>query len=120
MEMEEHHIGGEDMAKTLDEMVDERAEKKLRELMKPLLKRVELMEKAIDDLQKWRDDALAIDGEHLITLKEARQRLLVNPAKLREMIASGDIATAGTPNGRNKVLASSVTRYIERLQGKAV
>ena len=119
MEME-HRIGGEEMAKTLDEMVDERAEKKLRELMKPLLKCVELMEKAIDDLQKWRDDALAVDGEHLITLKEARQRLLVNPAKLREMIASGDIATAGTPNGRNKVLASSVTRYIERLQGKAV
>ncbi|MBR3458945.1 MAG: hypothetical protein IKH16_12460 [Selenomonadaceae bacterium] len=44
-------------------------------------------------------------------MKEASQRLLVNPAKLREMIASGDIATAGTPNGRNKVLASSVTRY---------
>ena len=41
-------------------------------------------------------------------------------AKLREMIASGDIAIASTPNGRNKVLASSVTKCIERLQGRAV
>jgi spermidine/putrescine-binding protein len=120
MEMEEHHIGGEDMAKTLDDMVDERVEKRVREIMKPLLKRMELMEKAIETLEKWRDDALAIDGERLITLTEASRRLLVNPAKLREMIASGDIAIASTPNGRNKVLASSVTKCIERLQGRAV
>ena len=64
--MEEHHIGGEDMAKTLDDMVDERVEKRVREIMKPLLKRMELMEKAIETLEKWRDDALAIDGERLI------------------------------------------------------
>ena len=57
-------------------------------------------------------------NEQLLTVQEASRRLNVNQATIRALVASGELVMK-SPNGRNKVLESSINSYIGRLQEKA-
>lgn len=54
-------------------------------------------------------------AENLILMKDAKARLGVSMPKLKAIIAGGKIKTATPPDGRPKVVETSLNAYIEQL-----
>ena len=108
------------MALSIDEIMERSVRKAVAEATLPLIKQVTKLEKAIAELSAMAKatNETFDTRERLITVKEASVRLGINAAKLRKLILSGDVRTAETPNGRRKVVESSVNRYIQGLQEK--
>ena len=52
--------------------------------------------------------------ERLITIKDAASRLLVSVAKINALADSGAIREFTTPNGRRKIVESSINEYIQK------
>ena len=108
------------MALSIDEIMERSVRKAVAEATLPLIKQVTKLEKAIAELSAMAKatNETFDTRERLITQDEARRRLGINAAKLYELVSAGDILTAKTPNGRRKVVESSVNRYIRGLQEK--
>jgi len=104
----------------LEEIIEARTARAVEAAIRPLAKEIARLSAAVARLtEAARATNETFDPrERLVTLKDAARRLGVNPARLREMAAEGMISVVATPNGRSKVVESSLNRYIGDLQRK--
>lgn len=107
--------------KTMDAYLADLVREAVQEVIAPLMKEVQSLKKELAETKLTMEgmgEAGGVD-EKLITQLEARKRLGVNGAAFRRIVAMGEIAQITTPNGRTKVVASSLNAYIRRLAGEA-
>ena len=99
--------------KSMEEIIAATVEKAVTAAIKPLQAEVAELRKELAKAQKKPPEG----GERLITQAEARRRLGVNQARLRELTGKGFISLATTPGGRTKVVEGTLNTYIASLQG---
>ena len=106
------------MAKSLEGFIINEFVRALDLRLKPLEKRIAKVEAALNiaagelaKLDKPKNDQQEI---RLVTLSEARRRLLVNANALNRLIENGTLKSVTTPNGRRKVLETSLNEYIRQ------
>lgn len=97
--------------KSMEEIMAATVAKAVMAAIKPLVAEIEGLKKELAKAQQKPPEG----GERLITLSEARRRLSVNPARLRELIDKGYISVATTPNGRPKIKENTLNAYIAAL-----
>lgn len=106
--------------KSLDDSLAKIIEKAIAKANAPLVKKVETLEKAIAELTETskieKETFHATGGERFITKVEARKRLGVNKARFAELLSTRKILTAQMPQGREKVLESSLDNFMRGLQ----
>ncbi len=97
---------------TIDEMIAKSVSKvveaELKRLLQPLHKQINDISKKLDKL----NNEESTEHERLITISEASDRLKVNINTINKMISSGIIISKHTPNGRRKILESSLNNYL--------
>ena len=98
----------------MEEIIEERTARAVASALRPLVKEIEALKRAVADLTTAaRATNETFDTrERLITIKEAKKRLGVNDTRFRLMAEEGAFAVVATPNGRKKVVESSLNRYI--------
>lgn len=120
------------MARTYEEMLADSIEKGvdrfLNKALRPLVKENQMLRQEILNLRKSltqaieklaiKDEFDSIGEEKLITKKKAGEILGINVKAIDGLIDQGEILIVDVPDGRDKVLHSSVTRYIQNLQIK--
>ena len=103
---------------TIEDAIARRVAAAMKEATKPLEKEVARLAKEVAKLAEIaRATNETFDPrERLISQKEARIRLGVSADKVRQLVEMGTLLTANTPNGRKKIVESSLNRYIKGLQ----
>ncbi len=101
--------------KTMDGYLSDLVRDAVRSEVQPLIERITALEKQV---AREKSDASSV-AEKLIPQKEARHRLGVNEASFRNILKQGSLAVVTTPNGRQKIVESSLNEYIRELQEKA-
>lgn len=108
------------MARSMEDILIASTAKAVEAAMKPLVKEIQELKQEVSELKataKATNETFD-PRERLISMTETSRRLGVGKARLRSMIQEGAIKTAQTPNGRRKVLESSINGYITQLQEK--
>ena len=120
------------MAKTIEEImiasIEKGVEQALNKQIRPLIKENQLLKKEIADLKislqesieklAFKDKFDAIGDESLITKLKAGEILGINKKSVEGLINKGILLLVDVPDGRDKVLKSSVMKYIQSLQIK--
>ena len=120
------------MAKTIEEImiasIEKGVEQALTKQIRPLIKENQLLKKEIAELKTSLEEMIeklavknnfdSLDDERLITKVQAGSILGINKKSIDGLIDKGIILTVDVPDGRDKVLKSSVTKYIQSLQVK--
>lgn len=103
--------------KTMDAYLADLVREAVQEVVSPLLQEIRSLKRELSALKNAPADNNY--AEQLITQKEAMERLGVNNTAFKRIVRAGDIVQITTPNGRPKVLESSLNAYIRGLQEKA-
>lgn len=103
--------------KTMDAYLADLVKEAVQEVVAPLLQEVQSLKRELSALKYAPSDANN-HAEKLIPQKEAKARLGVNETAFRRILEEGTLAVVRTPNGRPKVLESSLNAYIRELQEK--
>ena len=88
-----------DIAKAIWDYIEPRLDRKLQALEKRIQK-----------------NGSGEPGERLITMKETAARLGVNLNTVRDLAAAGELLVK-SPNGRNRIIESSIDAYIRKPAG---
>ena len=98
--------------KSMEEIIAATVFKAVMEANKPLRAEIAELKKELAKKEKPPE----MGGERLITQVEARRRLGINDKAFRELTAAGHVKLAAMPNGRAKVVESTLNSYIAQLQ----
>ncbi len=106
---------------SMDEIIEARTAQAVSAAIRPLVKEIGKLQRAVSELSELAKatNETFDTRERLITQREAMKRLGVNYARFKEMAEGGAIVMVATPNGRSKVVESSLNSYIGSLQEKA-
>lgn len=102
--------------KTMDAYLADLVKEAVQEVISPILQEIQSLKREISALKNAPADNN--HAEKLIPQKEAKARLGVNETAFRRILEEGTLAVVRTPNGRPKVLESSLNAYIRELQEK--
>lgn len=104
---------------SIEEILERKVRKAVAEAVGPLAREIAVLERTVRELaEAAKATNEASVGERLIMLSEAKKRLGVNSAKLKEIMDAGDVRRVCTPGGREKVVESSLNRYIAGLHDR--
>lgn len=106
---------------SMEELIEARTASAVASAVRPLQKEIAALRRAVAELAEATKAANeSFDPrERLITQKEAMKRLGVNFTRFQAMAKDGAVVVVSTPNGRNKVVESSLNSYIGSLRKKA-
>lgn len=120
------------MARTYEEMLSDSIEKGVKHFLtkelRPLVKENQMLKEEVASLKAtlteaieklaFKDEFTSIDNEKLITKVKAGEILGINKRAIDGLIDQGKLLIVDVPDGRDKVLHSSVIKYIQNLQIK--
>ena len=102
--------------KTVEQMIAEAVSKavakEVQELLKPISKQLTTLIEEVEKKQKETGNGSELK---LITLLEARKRLMVSNRKINELCLAGELKVAHMPQGRRKIVEKSLEEYIRRI-----
>ena len=99
------------MAKTFEDIIADTVNKAVNKALASY--RAQICADVADVIRRELAEANAGTAEErLITVKEAARRLIVSRDVITQMVMRGDLKEVTTPNGRRKIVESSLNRFV--------
>ena len=105
------------MAKGLEDIISDTVNKAVKKAMADYRAQIRADVAGVIRQELASLNTAATVEEKLLTRKDAAARLIVSVATLDEMVKAGEIREVTTPNGRKKIVESSLNAYVGRLGG---